>query len=478
MSLQINCANQALPISTDVQVTVNKPQTEQTVNLTIPAFVTSTGDRLPGAERLSYYTNLTSVGTDWGTSSEPYKAATNFFAQTIRAQQMAVAQAYNTPQPAYLITDQLGDIADFQSVTDGAFLINVDGIDTQISGLDFSAATSYADIATVISAATALLTVEVYNSVQILFKTISTGDTSSISVLSAPATGTDISGVLYLNGQDGTVENGYTPTGIAGELDIIQQVASCSGQYIYGWQLDITYRNTSDQLAASAWAEANDVILGLISSTPLSYEASSTTDIGYILRNGTNPTRTFITYNPNEDYYDAFSILARMLGVDYTAPGSALTAKFKSLPGIPTVPLNTTQLTTLEAKSYNIYTATGKSALVFREGGMVNTNWFIDDRINLDNFQQDVGVAIENTFIKNGKVKYDAKGQTLLHSTISTVCDQYVSNGSFDSYVVIDTPLQNISDSQKQQRIGPPFTVDAILSGAIHRLAIQVNAYN
>jgi len=78
MTLQINCANKALPISIDVQVGVNKPQTEQTVNLTIPVLVTSTGNRLPGAERLSYYTDLDSVGEDWGTDSEPYKAATIF----------------------------------------------------------------------------------------------------------------------------------------------------------------------------------------------------------------------------------------------------------------------------------------------------------------------------------------------------------------------------------------------------------------
>lgn len=130
------------------------------------------------------------------------------------------ATCYDNSATAGFFTcgEQGATLADWQAIIDGSFGINVNGGGvTAITGLDFSAATSFQDVAAIIEAGLtgAYCT---YNQAENLFvfTSASEGATSSIA-LSADATGTSIYVADYLNGAGGAAtagtDAGSPPTG-------------------------------------------------------------------------------------------------------------------------------------------------------------------------------------------------------------------------------------------------------------------------
>jgi len=156
-----------------------------------------------------------------------------------------------------------------------------------------------------------------------------TGDGSTVSDLAelAVTVGTPISGAGFINAendpQDATDDNvivdGYTPSGnLQDELQYIADAASATGKFVYGYTLDRTYRDSSDQIDAATWMEARTGILALTLNSPLVLDPNSTSDIGYLLESTAN-IRTFSTYHDNAFYYPEVGILARLLSVNYAA---------------------------------------------------------------------------------------------------------------------------------------------------------------
>lgn len=503
----INCGNAALPRSLDVSVSVSKPQAEQTTDLSVSVFVqrgTSGGAVfLHGAERLAFFSSYDALAADGRVSAEGLKAGRDFFAQPKRSRLLAVGQAFTAAQAGYLKTGAVGTVAAFQAVTAGSFSISIDGVSRNITGLNFSTDTTLALIAARIQAALrsggsggfTACTVAVSGS-QFLVTSGTTGDASSVSVLATHSTGTDISGPGLVNARTGTgvTTQGYTPAGIASELDLIAQAAKCGGRFVYGWCLDAGYRDSADQTAAAAWAQARVAFMPLVSNSPLAWDSASTTDIGPVAK-AAGQFRVASIYHDKADYYPDAALLAVLLSVNYAQRKSTITAKFKDLAGIPIVGLTESQWLALEAKGYNTFTLTGNTSRVFRDGDTAHPSWYIDDLINLDNFVEQLQVAEYNVFLRNGKVGYNAEGVTLLRDALTQVCERFVYNGTFSERPVLDTlttsgvrieppytveftPLELMTVADRAARVGPPCVISVNLTGAIHSIDIAVNAYS
>lgn len=501
----INVANASLPRSLDVSVIVSKPQIEQTTDLSVPVFVQSSGGMDFGAGRIAYFSTYDSVAADSRVSAAGLAAARDFFAQPTRPAQFAIAQAFAAAQTGYMKTGAVGAVSAFNAVTAGSFAIAIDGVNANIQALNFSTDTTLAQIASRLQTAIravatggfTLATVTVQGT-QLKISSGTTGNSSQVSVLSpvSPAVGTDISGPTLLNGRSGTAVSqvGYLPTGLLGELDLIYQAAQASGKFVYGWALDASYRDTSAQIDAAGWAQAHKVVMPLVSNSPLAWDPASTTDLGPVVK-AAGQYRVWPIYHDNAAYYPDVAELAVMLSVDYRAKDSTITAKFKDFVGIPVVGITVSQWNTLNSKGYNTFTLTGNNARVFRDGDTGNASWFADDVVNLDNFSEELQVEVFNVFLRNGKVPYTAEGVALLRDGIERVCTRYVYNGTFapremldktkvsgtridPAYAITFTPIAQMTASDRAQRIGPPARIDANLAGAIHSIAINVNAYS
>ncbi len=112
--------------------------------------------------------------------------------------------------PGKLVCGESGGlVGDYNMVTDGSFKITADGIDYDITGLDFQLALTMTDVTDIITAAMGGAVNVVYDASvgtngAFSFVSKNVGIHSSVSLLTAGSAGTDISGASYLNGLTGT----------------------------------------------------------------------------------------------------------------------------------------------------------------------------------------------------------------------------------------------------------------------------------
>lgn len=502
----------SLPRDVDVTVTISKPQIEATTDFSVVCFVTTEGDFFsPGPSRIRYYSSLAAVQADFAASSQSVRAATDFFAQAPRAKVFAIAKVFTSAQSGYLIGSTIADktLAQWKAITAGSFKISIDGTEQSITAISFASITSIDGIATALQTkiravnsggfAQATVTMQQEgSSYRIKITSGTTGASSKVSRTSAASSGTYIGDVLGLESGDSMTFDGYVPGDLGSELQLIKEASIASGKFVYGWTLDKTYRDTANNasaLAAAAWAESQDAaILGIVTNSSTAYDASSSADVGSALK-AAGYRRTFAVYHDNAYYYPEVAILAYALHVDYTGINTTITTKFKDLFGIPTVPMTVAMLEVLNEKRINTFTMVGNSSRTFREGVESNESWFMDDLINLDNFREYLQVAVYNVFLQNKKVPYNQNGVNLLRNAITTVCEQFVKNGTFSerpstpeekadtgvdtqpAYTVQFTDIFEMSAADRARRVGPPANIIANLAGAIHSLAINVEAY-
>lgn len=129
----------------------------------------------------------------------------------------------------FLETGILGPIANFTPVSDGSFRAVIDGgAPVDVPGLNFTAATTYGDIATIVAiglqaqvGGTSANEIQLESNSRLKLNSGTTGDNSSISVLSSTGSGTDVSGDGFLNAR---IDVGVPVQGQASAADI----AGCS----------------------------------------------------------------------------------------------------------------------------------------------------------------------------------------------------------------------------------------------------------
>lgn len=491
--------NQSFSRDLDVRINISLAQTELAQDLSVPVFVTGNAPFSHGAGRVKFYSSLEGVQSDFAADSEAMKAASAFFAQELRPSTMAIAKAFGDPQIAFLTSGEVGELAAFQAVDNGSFKISIDGEENDITALDFTGANTLADVAGVVQAGLQAVaeggfngaTVTIENGLMTV-KSGTSGDSSRVSTLAALVSGTDVSGLGYLNARDdiATITDGYTPTGIVQELGLVEQAARASGKFIFGWALDKFYRDTDAQVEASLWAQARTAHMVLVSNSPAALDPQVSSDIGsQISERGDRQTTLIWSDAPSE--YPDMALLALALSVDYDAPESTLTLKFKNLNSVTPISVDEVALITLQGKQYNTLTRVGEVARTVRDGVVALAPYFTDSIINVTNLKERMQVAVFNVFLRNKKVGYTEGGVALIRAAIEQVCELFVDNGTLASrrvadntrqsgsrvepaYEIENTPLRLMTMDQRAQRAGPPFRVIAREAGAIHSVNISI----
>jgi len=491
--------DRALPRDIDVMINVSRPQTELTTDLSVAVAIVRTGPLDHGANRIRFFNSFVSVTDIFDASSEAVAMARDFFAQPVRALTLAIAQIFETAQPGFLTGNTVGDLTVFQAITDGSLTIEVDSISHALTNLDFSTDTSLDAVASRIQTALVLsgaagATVVINNNIV----RITSGTIGDLSVVInspiPPASGTDVgvSGLLSIESGDAISTMGYLPTGIVNEMAIVREAALQSGRFIYGYALERSFRDTDDQFLVASDAQAHNNIFIALSNSVNAMNAASTTDIG-ALTNFNGHERTVNWYSDAPDEYPDVMALALMLSVNYAAADSTITLKFKNLVGATPVGVNESELAVLTSKRYNTLTRIGTVARTIREGVMAADTWFIDERLIIDNFSEELQVALFNVFLREGKVPFTASGAALLQAAASLIGERYEFNGALaprmvnapelqtgervlPAYDIAFTPLRLVTASERAARQGPPFVMTIRFAGAIHSVAFNVQA--
>ncbi len=165
-------------------------------------------------------------------------------------------------------------------------------------------------------------------------------------------------------------------------------------------------------------------------------------------------------------------------------PGSE-TWKFKTLAGV--VPVPRTSLTPTEeanalGKNANLYTTLAGVGATHE--GVMGTGRYIDIQRGIDWIEARIGEAVLTRLLNSPKIPYTDGGATILEGEIEQVLEKAVNQNilgpllddSGDFYRITVPKVKDQSTTDRTNRYFPGITAQAQMAGAIHSLAITVNA--
>lgn len=466
---------------------------EKQRNFGLPIFITAenTPD-IDQGERVRSYATIADVAEDWNSTDEVFLMAQTAFSQAPQPGEILIGVRFTSNQPALLKCAPLKsgvDVDTFKAVTDGAFKITVDGILKDIVTINFSTVTTLDDVATAITGAMAGGATCTYDATtnRFVFTSALAGDLSSVSYLEAGSSGTDISGDGFLNGLSGSSARTVDGLTVGTVVDEVTNILDVNNEaYFLAFTKEL--RDTTDLQDVAEYVEAlpNGHQLFITSNDAGVLDSSVFTDIASVLQ-GLSLNRTWVHYSGYAEDYPEVSALARAATVNWDGADTALTLKFKQLPGITPengsgigVPaFRTAQLNIVKSKSANAYSTMGSINMIVSEAVMASGRY--QDEVHFADWLAD---AIETRVFNilqaaTTKVPYTEPGLDRLQIGMENALNQAIRNGGIapavgasgqyvPAFSISRIPVRDIAPSVRAEREYPGFQFLALLSGAIH----------
>lgn len=410
------------------------------------------------AERLRYYTDISGVAVDFPlTTSAEYRAANAMFAQSPRPVQIAIGRAANKPT----LTMQLAAITPTSNIS-YTYSLTVGGKNFAEQTVTFTsdASPTDAEYATGISAA--------LNTV--------TGKNFTVSGASSPVTLTanTAGDFFYVYVGDPTtqkVKYTHADPGIAADLTAI----ALSQPAWYA--LHTTANSTASGIAAAGWVESNNrIFLCESCDTEAIITATGNNELLDQIKSNSYK-RTAGMYHPHGGQMMVAALYGRCLPLD---PGS-VTFYGKGLSGVTAFPIHMqpthrTNLVARRAGGYEVVDGTGLSVTFGTSVGDAVTG-FIDVRRNLDWIQDDMSKAVFGTIAANDIIPYTDKGIAAIEAQVRASLSRAFILGITAAPPArgdVTVPLAaSIDSATKATRALPNVRFTAVMSGAIHSVAIQ-----
>jgi len=459
--------------------------------------VAGDSDVITGLERLRFYSSLDAIAEDFGMSAPEYKAAELFFSQSPKPAILAVGRWIQEATPGILRGGvATTELSSWTAIVDGAFAIEVDGVEAALTGLDFSGVSNLNGVASVINAALAGAGQSgatcAWNGSKFIVTTVATGAAAFMGYATAPATGTDVSAMTGL-----TEALAYTPVpGYAAETpaECAAGLADVSGEW-YGLMFATTAAISDDQLlAVAAFVEGTGKsrVLGVTVTDARILSGTFTTDLGSRLK-ALDYDRTLVQYSANP--FAVASLFGRAFTVNFNGNKTTITLKFKQQPGIAAENLTETQAKTLADKNVNVFVAYDNDTAILQEG-VVSSGAFFDEIHGTDWLQNAVQTEVYNLLYQSKtKVPQTEAGVSRIIARIAQVMEQGVTNGLIapgtwnadgfgqlvegdyltKGYYIYAQPIVDQAQSEREQRKAPPIQCAAKLAGAIHSVDIQID---
>ena len=488
---------QSLPVSRLIAVSVSlTPAGAQAQNLST-LLILGSSSVIDVVERYRDYLTLDAVAADFGNSAAEYLAASLWFQQTpqpttLKIGRWAATATSGTLRGAPLSAAQQA-LANFTAVTTGGFTYTKNGgAPTNVTGLNLSTATTLNQVASLITAGLTGATM-VWNSTFQRFELTSstTGATSSISFLTAPGSGTDLSTLL---GMTAARSGAYRADGIAAET-AVACVTLFDGNYGQAWYAaTICGAVNADHLAVAAYIEGTNTkhLYGVTTQEAGVLVAATTSDIAYQLE-ALAYNKTMVQYSSSNPYA-VVSAMAKALTVDYTGNSTTITLMYKQEPGIVAEQLSASQIASVEAKKCNIFVGYNNDTAILQRGVVASGN-FIDIVTGTDWLAVTIQNSLYNLlYTSTTKIPQTDSGTQLLTTTIEAVCAQAVNNGLLapgvwnsggfgtlkqgdfmpKGYYIYAPRVAAQNPTDRAARKSVPIQVGAKLAGAIHEVSVAV----
>lgn len=490
-----------LSVSRLIDVRVNlTPLPSQFPNFNT-ALVLGTSDVIDVSQRIRQYDNLDEVATDFGTSAEEYLAAQAWFGQSPQPSNLLIGRWADEATNGLLVGGPVAAanrlIAPWAAIDDGAFRITIDDVGpTEVGNLDFTACENLNAVAAVITSGfpggTAICTWDADRGVFVITSQ-STGVDSTVSFLTAPNAGTDISGMLVMTQTSGN--GAYVADGVAAQTaaETVALFQLRFGSQWYG--LCIPSAEDADHLAVAALVEAADPphYYGLTSSAGGIITPDDTGNIAYLLKaQGYN--KTYTQYS-STDPYAVMSALARILTTNWAGNNTTITLMYKQEPGVTAEQLTATQMDALLANNANVFVGYNNGTAIIQPGQSASGQ-FTDSVIGCDWLRAQIQNNLFNLLYGSAtKIPQTDQGMQTLSTGIEAACVQGVNNGLIapgqwnaggvgqvaqgdylpTGYYVYTPPISSQSEAARAARRSVAFQVLVKLGGAVHTAEVSVN---
>ena len=474
----------------DVSISVS-PVGVQGGNFGILGFLTNDEDvsskPIRPAERARAYTSLASVGGDWGTTTEVYKAATAFYGQTPTPRDFTVLMAYKNAQAASLVgggaaTEQELISADWN--TTGTLSMSIDGNAVAVTDLDLSGDATYSEMATTIETAINAnggsgITVT-HNGYQFVVTGLTTGVTGLMSV----ATGTAAEDLGLLSYQSKVSDGVDAETPVDG-------LAAClaAGIQWVGTVTNAVYRDKSgqavgeDTLAIAQWCEAAKRIFCNTTNDLTTLVAASSADVASKLKLA-SLRYSLTTFSRNPAQYPSASVFGRAASTNFSAIGTTITLNLKQMPGVTSEDLTPAEFAALRGKNASAVVVIGSSINAYTDSRMASGSWldtthglmWLEDRCETDLFNL--------MYVSNTKVPFT---QTGINTTVAVLERSlqaavrnglagpgFLADGTFlpEGFKVSSVPLEDVPAGDVGNRIYKGLSFVMKGAGALHEVEV------
>lgn len=392
---------------------------------------------------------LTDFSAYFGKQVPEYQALVKYFGFVSKngnaPEKALVARWYKTATAPFIKGDKLTTtVATLKAITDGSLTISFDDTAEEITGLDFSSATSYSDIATVLQTGIATeftgATV-VYNSITGGFIVTggTTGKTATTEGVNEGTTGTDVSVLLGLKGA--TTSQGVDAETFADFCDRIYHANTGA--------FSITTLETladTDITPAVAWLQTtlNGQSYNTVNRLVFNFTDKTTAKTIASTLDGLNYTGFVICYDP---YGENVNILdcAICASIDYQIDGGAINFNFQPAVGYTAITslgtvvdyqqglTNSSLMQDLDNNAIScVYSVGfGTQEQVFYGSGLMAGDFGTEStQVDESALELAIQVSILNGLASLNKIPLRGEDATdLVSSLLATPIEQFIKNG-------------------------------------------------
>jgi hypothetical protein len=435
------------------------------------------------------YVSAAQVQSDWGSSSLTYAMANNVFSQNpnILAGDgylvVVPMQSSVSATPGYVTTANISaNVVNFPAVTNGNLKVTIGGVANNLTGLNFSACLTLADIATVLQNAlptTMTITTNVAGTA-LVFTNNKVGTAASVALAAYSGGGTDLTGATLLNTASATTTAGVNSTG--------ETVSACinrssSNVFYAGVMTTLNLEDAAITVAATA-VQALDLVF-------LHHLGSSTDILGI----GTTVTAASQTKTRLKLYTQgqaAANLMkaawaGRLFSTNYDGSNTCGTMNLQTLANVnPDPGITQTMYLNANTAGVDLYVSYfGVPACYATEGN------------NYDDVIYGETAGFNYLAQTNTKIPQTEPGMSGLKSAYAHVMNQFVTNGfiapgSWTSsetfgnqtlflanitnygYYIYSQPVALQASSQRALRQAPLVQIAGKLAGALQQSSVQV----
>jgi len=472
-------------------------------NMNVVCVMTSEQGVLSSAERFRAYRSAQAVEADWGTSSAVSQYASTFFSTQPNAVNFGGslivgfhrgADETVAATAARLRGVQLSEpqvMQTLQTVDNGSFVVEIDGVEETIASLDFRTTTSFDDVAELINEEIDGGTFEHVNG-RFILTSGTTGETSTLTYFTEEGAGTFIGDILALSdGSGATLTQGTDEDTLTAE-DKLEALSAVKSEVNFKGVCFIDRVLDNEVADIAAWAGANAVLVYNVFSGSSYLEVSTSNPVWQVRLASQNNFRCLYSKSGNRRL--AVTYMARAHTVNFNAENSAMTMNLKTL-SVAAEEYSQTEIDSAYRVGLDIYTSVKDVPVVLTSPA----NDFVDNVYNLIAFVDAVQTDMFNLLSLTGtKIAQTRRGVQQLVDQGEKTTRGFVRAGVFapgtwsspDSFGDIDTfnraieedgfywlagSLADQPQSDRQERKSPVLQAAVKNAGAIHKVDVIIN---